>query len=278
MNSDIVWIILSGCFAILGCAGRWSGVACGVMAELPPASDASGLGASGLGAAGLGASGLEASADAEPAAAALGEVVSRAAAGEALAWRELVDAYAARVYGLLVARCHDADLAEELTQDTFARLAERLGRGDVYEERGRFEPWLFRIALNRLRDEARRQKRHARSMDMTPGGRTAQHADDAGGEWAAMQSSSRKPTGEAHVTHDPHDAAATGEAVAILRHAVASMSEKDREILHLRHTAGLSFTEIADALGEPQGTVLARGHRALKKLRTLLTEKGVTQA
>ena len=208
----------------------------------------------------------------------MGAVVSRAAAGEASAWRELVEAYAPRVYGLLVARCRDADLAEELTQDTFARVAERLGRGDVYEERGRFEPWLFRIALNRLRDEARRQKRHARSMDMTPGGRTDERTGDAGGDWAAMQSSSRKPTGEAFETHDPHNAAATGEAIAILRQAVASMSEKDREILHLRHTAGLSFPEIADALGEPQGTVLARGHRALKKLRKLLADKGVTQA
>ena len=238
-----------------------------MMAELPPASDA----------AGLKAAGPEASVDAEPAAAALVEVVSRAAAGEASAWRELVEAYAPRLYGLLMARCRDPELAEELTQDTFARVAERLGRGDVYEERGRFEPWLFRIALNRLRDEARRRKRHARSMDMAPGGRSQAGTND-GGEWSSLQASARRPTGETFESGDPHAAAASGETAAILREAVASMSEKDRELLHLRHTAGLSFPEIADALGEPQGTVLARGHRALKKLRKLLADKGVTQA
>lgn len=237
------------------------------MAELPPASDA----------AELDAAGAEASVDAGRAAVALGDVVSRAAAGEESAWRELVEAYAARVYGLLMARCRDPELAEELTQDTFARVAQRLERGDVYEERGRFEPWLFRIALNRLRDEARRRKRHARSMDMAPGGRSSGQAND-GGEWSSLQASARRPTGETFATGDPHEAAAAGETAAVLREAVASMSEKDREILHLRHTAGLSYPEIADALGEPQGTVLARGHRALKKLRKLLAEKGVTQA
>lgn len=208
----------------------------------------------------------------------MGQVVSRAAAGEASAWRELVEAYAPRVYGLLMARCRDPELAEELTQDTFARVAERLGRGGAYEERGRFEPWLFRVALNRLRDEARRRKRHAQSLDMTAGGRSDGEADEAGGQWHALQASARRPTGETLAADDPHETAETGEAVAILREAVAAMSEKDQEILHLRHTAGLSFPEIAEVLDQPQGTVLARGHRALKKLRKLLTEKGVTSA
>ena len=40
-------------------------------------------------------------------------------------------------------------------------------------------------------------------------------------------------------------------------------------MLHLRHTAGLSFAQIAETLDQPLGTVLARGHRALKKLQKL---------
>jgi DNA-directed RNA polymerase specialized sigma24 family protein len=42
----------------------------------------------------------------------------------------------------------------------------------------------------------------------------------------------------------------------------------------MRYTAGMSFAEIAEALDKPLGTVLARGHRALAKLRKLIEEEG----
>jgi len=45
------------------------------------------------------------------------------------------------------------------------------------------------------------------------------------------------------------------------------LPEADREILGLRHHAGMSFKHIAAMLGVPVGTALARHHRALKKLR-----------
>ena len=49
--------------------------------------------------------------------------------------------------------------------------------------------------------------------------------------------------------------------------ALERLSEADRQVIHLRHFAGMSFARIAEVLGEPLGTVLARQHRALKKLR-----------
>ena len=48
------------------------------------------------------------------------------------------------------------------------------------------------------------------------------------------------------------------------------LSDSDQRVLHLRHYAGLSFAHIAEVLGEPLGTVLARQHRALKKLRQFM--------
>jgi DNA-directed RNA polymerase specialized sigma24 family protein len=50
------------------------------------------------------------------------------------------------------------DLAEEITQMTFCRIAAKIGS---YSEAGKFEAWLFRIAMNILRDEMRRRQRHA---------------------------------------------------------------------------------------------------------------------
>ena len=84
----------------------------------------------------------------------------------------VVESYARRVFGLLVRQCGDRELAEEITQATFVQVVHHIGR---YKEQGKFEPWLFRIAMNRLRDEMRRRRRQARSMDMS-GGRSEENA------------------------------------------------------------------------------------------------------
>ncbi len=188
------------------------------------------------------------------------DLPGRAARGDAAAWEALVGAYAGRVFGLLLRQCGDRELAEELTQAAFVKVVRKLGSG--YDERGKFEPWLFRIAMNGLRDEMRRRKRQAQPMDMTPGGT---------GAWASA--SPREPSDAAgHGGERPEDALIRAERVEMLREAVAGMSEADREILHLRHTAGMSFAEIAETLNQPLGTVLARGHRALKKLKQRMLE------
>jgi RNA polymerase sigma-70 factor (ECF subfamily) len=191
----------------------------------------------------------------------LGRVLVRAAEGDAQAWRVLVETYSRRVFGLLVRQCGDRDLAEEITQATFVQVVSHIGR---YREHGKFEPWLFRIAMNRLRDEMRRRKRRARTMDMT-GGRS-----EDGAPWAAAEEQLTERTGEPTTTLSPLDRVTRAEEVRLLQEAVETLNQADQEILYLRHTAGLSFAEIAKTLREPMGTVLARGHRALAKLRKLL--------
>jgi RNA polymerase sigma-70 factor (ECF subfamily) len=52
------------------------------------------------------------------------------------------------------------------------------------------------------------------------------------------------------------------------------LPDADREIVELRHQGGLSFKQLADLLNEPLGTLLARHHRALKKLHSLLSDGG----
>jgi RNA polymerase sigma-70 factor (ECF subfamily) len=65
-------------------------------------------------------------------------------------------------------------------------------------------------------------------------------------------------------------ASADPSQVHSLKAAMAQLSEADRRIIHLRHFAELSFKQIAEILDQPLGTVLARQHRALKKLRELM--------
>ena len=206
--------------------------------------------------------------------------VAQAAAGDEQAWRTLVEAYSPRVFGLLVRQCGDRELAEEITQAAFVQVVTHIGG---YNEKGRFAPWLFRIAMNRLRDEMRRRKRQARPMDMTGGSASSASDGTSGGgsggggssggtsggsEWAAVQD--KIVSGGSAPVADPLAQASHAEQLQRLRQAVARLPEEDRRIIHLRHTADLTFAQIAETLQQPLGTVLARGHRALAKLRKLM--------
>ncbi len=173
----------------------------------------------------------------------LNEQIVAAANGDETAWRSIVEAYSFRVFALIRSKCADEELAEEITQSTFCTIAQKL---PTYTETGKFEPWLFRIAMNRLRDEMRRRKRHAVPMEnqtigVLSGGVTDERKDEE-----------------------------TAKKIQALRLAVCQLSSSDQDIIHMRHSAGMSYKQIADVLGEPLGTVLARQHRALKKLRSIM--------
>ncbi len=167
-------------------------------------------------------------------------LLARASKGDQDAWRAIVDRYGRRVYAFVRAKSLDPGSAEEVTQSVFATVAQRLPGGG-YEERGRFEAWLFRIAANRARDELRRRRRRPEVQD--------------------HRAAEARPA--------PPPLAGTPDH-ATLRRAIEALGEADREVIHLRHHAQMSFKQIAEWLGEPLGTLLARHHRALRKLRDLL--------
>jgi RNA polymerase sigma-70 factor (ECF subfamily) len=168
----------------------------------------------------------------------LAPLLLSAARGEAQAWRELVARYSRRVFALAKSRCRNDDVAEEITQSVFATVASKLGAGE-YTERGRFESWLFRVAMNRVRDHLRRSRRKPETSD--------------------SEALDRRPAAEA--------AAFPTGMVDQLRAAMRVLSDADREVIELRHHGGLSFKQISEVLDEPMGTLLARHHRALRKLK-----------
>lgn len=175
-------------------------------------------------------------------------ILARAAQGDEQAWRQVIARYARRVYALAKSRVKSPELAEEITQSVLATVASKLVTGG-YTEQGKFEPWLFRVVMNRIRDEARRTARQAAPTDPA-----ALHTIPATNPSASRASASP----DAHL-------------LPALRLALAQLSDPDRDIIELRHHAQMSFKAMADLLNEPLGTLLARHHRALKKLHTLLT-------
>lgn len=172
-------------------------------------------------------------------------VVRRVVGGDRSAWEDLIRLYARRIYAAARSRLKSSEAAEEVTQSVLATVHESISRGR-YRDEGRFESWLFRIVMNRVRDEARRRARDLRlTRGLADRPRPASPGDD-------------------EQTHTNAD----------LLRAIAALPEADQEVISLRHHAGLSFTSIAAMLGTPMGTVLARHHRALKKLKGLLEQDG----
>ena len=196
---------------------------------------------------------------------ALDQLLARAARGDQQAWRVLVDQYSGRVYGVLRAQGADPERAEEITQSVFCTVASKLA---TYVEQGHFESWLFRIAMNRLRDDARRRRRHARSVgDLEALDAMADRAAGGGGGLRAGGGAGGSGAGGAGGGGAP---GLSAEESAALREAMSRLSPSDRQVVDLRHVGGLSFKQMSEMLGEPLGTLLARHHRALQKLRSYL--------
>jgi RNA polymerase sigma-70 factor (ECF subfamily) len=156
-------------------------------------------------------------------------------------FERLYEAEAQALFGFLAYRTGNRALAEDLLADTFER-ALRARRG-FDRRRGSSKTWLYAIALNLLRDNARR---HAAE------GRALERAGPAAAEWS-----------------EPGDAIADRDVV---QRAMGVLSPEEREAIALRFGAELTLPEIAEALREPLTTVEGRVYRALRKLRGELAE------
>jgi RNA polymerase sigma-70 factor (ECF subfamily) len=133
--------------------------------------------------------------------------------------------YVARITG-------DADLAEEVVQETFARLVTRSP-----EDLDDLRPWLFVVASRVARDEGRRSRRRLRLLGARP---------------------ERQPLGDP--PDDPASNAARANLQAKVRDALAGLAERDRTVLLLGES-GFSHREIAQVVGtttKSVGTMIAR--------------------
>ena len=184
----------------------------------------------------------------------LREAIISAKAGRAEGFEAILDAFAGRLYGFFFRATASHHDAEDLLGEISLRLVRRL---KSYDERGRFEQWLFRIAGNLVRDRIRRIKVRPTVLSLS--------AEDSVG----------RPLGECVSDDcDPVDRAVlAAEMSRQLASAMATLETQTQEMILLRHFGQLSYKEIADLLDCPLGTVLARVHRGLKKLRHVMDAK-----
>jgi RNA polymerase sigma-70 factor, ECF subfamily len=161
-------------------------------------------------------------------------------------FERLYTEHAQPLFGFLLYRTGDRALSEDLLGDTFERVLRSRRRFDP--RKGSEKTWLYSIALNALRDHARRtdaeQRALARAEPAVHGAGTAEREGSAAVDLV-----------------DERDA---------LARALATLSEEEREAIALRYGADLTVPEMARALGEKLTTVDGRVYRALRKLRAEL--------
>jgi RNA polymerase sigma factor (sigma-70 family) len=150
--------------------------------------------------------------------------------------------HAQPLFGFLLYRTGDRGLSEDLLGDTFERVLHSRRRFDP--RKGSEKTWLYSIALNALRDHARRVDAEQRAL--------AQVEPSGSGAADGMSA--------VDLVHE-RDA---------LARALATLSEEEREAIALRYGAELTVPEMARALGEKLTTVDGRVYRALRKLRAEL--------
>ena len=156
--------------------------------------------------------------------------------------RALFDSYHQPLVRFLTRQLGDQDWAEEIAQETFVRA---LKQETIASERS----WIFAVAMNLVRDEARRDARHRRRLELM--------RDEARAESVVMP-------GPTSMERD--------EERAMARQAVATLAERDRDALLLREE-GMSYEEIAAALDlsvGSVGTTLSRARRRLMEAYEML--------
>ena len=164
---------------------------------------------------------------------------------------ELVRRYEKELYGYLRHYLGDAEMAEDVFQQTFLQIHLKC---DQFEEGRKLRPWLYAVATNQAIDYQRHSRRHRLvSLD-----RRAQRGLESE-SGTLMDLLDGEETG-------PSEEVETAEQCDQLRQAVEQLPEQTKQVVILIYFQGLKYRETADILGIPLGTVKSRLHAAIQKL------------
>lgn len=156
--------------------------------------------------------------------------------GDKVAFTMLFDRYVGRVQAYVRAMVNDPALAEDLTQVTFLSIVRARDR---YTQGSPVAPWIFTIAANAARDALRRRR---------------------------VERSAPPETEEAVVHSEPADHGLRRQ----LQCALQELPVSQREVVVMHKVQGMSFEQVAAAIGITSTAARIRAHRGYARLRSLL--------
>src|ERR1017187_1766531 len=178
------------------------------------------------------------------------DLVRRLQRRDPRAMAELYDRYGRLVYALILRVVRDGGIAEDLVQETFLRVWNRVHGFDA--DRGGLGPWLLAVARNRAIDYLRSAAGRMRNTVELP------------------------ETEHPALFADMEKELLNSDRVRRVRVALEKLSQNHRAVIELAYFEGLSQAEMAERMGEPLGTVKTWVRTALKSLRDELGTAAVT--
>jgi RNA polymerase sigma factor (sigma-70 family) len=170
------------------------------------------------------------------------------------AYASLMKRYKKAVYFMILKMIRDADDAEDLTMEAFAKAFRNLER---FKKDYTFSTWLFRIATNNTIDFIRKKKLKTMSLNNTL-------SDDSGN---AVNIDVEDDD------NNPQDEYIKSQRIEMVRIFVDKLPAKYRKLVQLRYFDELSYEEIAQELEKPLGTVKAQLHRSRELLYEIASGK-----
>jgi len=183
------------------------------------------------------------------------ELIQKFIKGEQSSFEEIIRRHKSKVYAYISLYIRDQALVEDIFQDTFLKVIQSVKAGKYYDN-GKFLSWVMRIAHNLIIDHFRRLKQ----MNVI-----------SNDDYESDLFNSKKLS-------DPNveDQIVNVQIRKDVRKLIGHLPDDQREVVILRHYAGLSFKEIADITDVSINTALGRMRYALINMRKLIEEKQIS--
>ena len=173
------------------------------------------------------------------------ELIAQYRNGSNAAFDLLVDRYQSKMFTTIFLIVKDQKIAEDLLQDVFVKVVKTLN-SDKYNEEGKFQPWVMRIAHNLAIDHFRKAKRYPTIL---------------------MEDGSNIFNSLRFAEENIEDRQVKEENIELVKRLIEELPEAQKEVLIMRHYLDMSFQEIADKTGVSINTALGRMRYALIHLR-----------
>ena len=187
-------------------------------------------------------------------------LIQRAKQGDQNAQGKLVQLWYKRIYNFGYKFFLDHDLAMEVSQRTFISMCKNLAG---LQDSARFKSWLYKIAVNYCREEARKTKNN-RSLSFDK-------------VWNPETEDS--PTWESSANRDdnPQRQLEQSELADIVQDALRALNQEQREVVIMKEFEGLKFREIAEVLNISENTVKSRMYYGLDGLKKILDKRNINK-
>jgi len=176
--------------------------------------------------------------------------------GDRTAFRELVEAFKKRIYGLAYEIMGNQADAEDVSQEVFMKVYRSIG---TFQRDAKLSSWIYRIAVNTAIDHSRKKPFFPAAFRESPEGAAAR---DGGPEPAAL-------------SPGPEQEAESRLLRRMIERALDKVSEREKNVFLLRHYHDLKLKEIAEVLGISEGSVKSYLFRVIKKLQKELRSPGI---